>query len=608
MYKFVSIAIIGACLTLPLNPTTKTVAQENGAFGRMWTFENPPLSYLEEEYDFKPDQKWLQSLRLGSLRLGGEDILSGFGSASFVSPQGLILTSTRCIPEAISWPRPRKLAMIEKTGFVAKAPEQEVRLKTRGTGWLTAAQLVKTTKITEKVNDGVLSSDDDIRIKTKRDLNKKAILAAAKKSDPKLVSQIVSLHSGAVFQLYQYKVYTDVRLVCMPHLQTAHFGRDKENFAYPRHCLDFAFLRAYEDGKPAHTSKHYFEWKTGGPTKGELVFVSGNPGPTKRLLTEAQLSFEREITLPMHQELLTSRLRIRKDSDEYHGNFSLRRPIGLVNGLKATSIRLKGLENAKLVAKKVKAEEAFKRRVMADKNLAERYSDLWNRIEQTVAKRRLHEAKLRFYTSGSVPPLNSAITIVRSFDPSETTERREEAKKQLEDWGDGPVLPNYAYRISIVDQFERARNWLPKNDDFFLKVLRGNSGEEFLEAVIGPRNAGHRGGPKLRSLVYYPEKVNAVIKSGWEGIKESEDPAIVAARELVVLMRNNETITKELIAKEEALGAEMGRAFLACYGTTASPDGTMTPRFTVGVVKDFSMSGTFVPFPHDVQRALCSQR
>ncbi len=40
----------------------------------MWTFENPPLSYLEKECGFKPDQGWLNSFRLGSLRLGGEDV------------------------------------------------------------------------------------------------------------------------------------------------------------------------------------------------------------------------------------------------------------------------------------------------------------------------------------------------------------------------------------------------------------------------------------------------------------------------------------------------------------------------------------------------------
>ncbi len=75
-------------LALLLSLTSTTLAQESQELGRMWTFENPPLAYLEKEYGFESDQEWLDSLRLGSLRLGGEDVLSGFGSASFVSPKG----------------------------------------------------------------------------------------------------------------------------------------------------------------------------------------------------------------------------------------------------------------------------------------------------------------------------------------------------------------------------------------------------------------------------------------------------------------------------------------------------------------------------------------
>ena len=59
-------------LALLLSLTSTTLAQENQELGRMWTFENPPLAYLEKEYGFKPDQEWLNSLRLGSLRVGGE--------------------------------------------------------------------------------------------------------------------------------------------------------------------------------------------------------------------------------------------------------------------------------------------------------------------------------------------------------------------------------------------------------------------------------------------------------------------------------------------------------------------------------------------------------
>ena len=149
-------------------------------------------------------------------------------------------------------------------------------------------------------------TDNENQLKEKREANKKTILDAARKADPELVPQIVSLYQGAVVQLYQYKVYDDVRLVVLPHVQAAHFGGDPDNFTYPRHSIDFAFLRAYEDGKPANTTKHYFKWKSGGAKKDELVFVSGNPGTTNRLFTQAQLELERDIRIPMEIERLTN--------------------------------------------------------------------------------------------------------------------------------------------------------------------------------------------------------------------------------------------------------------------------------------------------------------
>ena len=128
---------------------------------------------------------------------------------------------------------------------------------------------------------------------------------------------------------------------------------------------------------------------------------------------------------------------------------------------------------------------------------------------------------------------------MRLCDPAETEEHRKQAKKHMEDWPGGEMHFNY-YRIArFQDHLVRARNWLPKDDPFFSKVLGGRSGGEFLEALIGPGNAGHRGGPKIRSLVHYPERRNALVESGWDAIQASEDPAIVAARELAVLMRRD---------------------------------------------------------------------
>lgn len=574
---------------LLLSLATTTPAQGNLAeaqgLGRMWRFEDPPLAYLERAYGFAPDQEWLDSLRLGSLRLG-EDALSGKGSASFVSPEGLLLTSARCVRHAVAMTRPRDLEII-KSGFVAAAPEQEFRLKSGQSQWLTIAQLVKASNVTDAV---------------RREADKQRILDAARKADPELVPQIVSLYQGGAHELYQYRVYDDVRLVVLPHVQAAHFGGDPDNFTYPRHSLDFAFLRAYEAGKPADTKKHYFKWRPGGAKQGELVFVAGNPSKTRRLATLAQLELERDIRVPMEIERLTNSLRIQKDprSGTYSGTFDPENPskywawvrtiiLGLEHDLKAARGNLHGLEDAKWMAQKTAAEQAFQRRVMADRQLAAQYGDLWERIAGAVQERRKHEAPARFHTAGGSAVLGAAVAIVRLCDPAETEEHRKLARQTLDGWTGVTINSNFNMSAHVLDHFVRSRNWLLEDDPLFTNVLGGRSAQEFMEAVEGEQARGSRDWPG------HPESRDALVSAGWQAVRDSENPVIVAARELVTLMRENEEIGAELDAKDAALGAELARALFACYGKAIGPDATNTPRFTDGVVKGFPFNGTIAP-------------
>ena len=66
----------------------------------------------------------------------------------------------------------------------------------------------------------------------------------------KLRCNVVSLYQGGEYQLYQYRKYTDVRLVFAPEQSMAFFGGDPDNFTFPRHDLDICLMRAYEGGKP----------------------------------------------------------------------------------------------------------------------------------------------------------------------------------------------------------------------------------------------------------------------------------------------------------------------------------------------------------------------
>lgn len=601
--------LFGVAVLLSL--ASYTHAQEHQELGRMWTFENPPLDYLDKSYGFSPDQAWLDSLRLGSLRLGGEeDILSGAGSASFVSPNGLIMTNMRSVGGVVAATLdadgPTRLGdplRILKTGFVAATLEDEVRLRTKRDGWLAAAQLVKITDVTDEVNTDVAPTDDEIQRAQNRQANRRAIIEEARRTDPQLVPQIVNLYQGGVYQLYQYKVYHDVRLVCIPHLQMAHFGGDEDNFTFPRYSMDFAFLRAFEHGRPVDTNAHYLKWRPGGAKKDELVFVSGNPRTTARLLTQAQMELERDIKIPMRIEQLTNSLRISMDpsGNAYAGEFDPENPstywasvrtsnLRAENDLKAARGNLRGLQNPQLMAQKTAAETAFRDRVMADKTRAEEYGDLWDRIARVVEMRRAHEVRARFHTTDASAVLGVVVAIVRSLDPAETEDNRKQARSTVESWAGATIALNYHGLAGCRDHVVRARRWLPEDDPFLTNVLAGRSAAEFVNAMAPPESE------RSPTWLGYAESRDALVESGWEAIRASEDTIVVAARELATLMRQNERLGAELDAEEEALGVEMARALFECYGPSVSPDATTTLRFTDGVVRGVRRNGTRAPY------------
>src|SRR6185436_21130083 len=103
-------------LVLALLVSSVTVSADEG----MWLYDDFPAAAVKKQYGFAPDAKWLDKVRLGSLRLANGC------SASFVSKDGLVLTNHHCIRsclEDLSTPERDLLS----TPFVAKTREAEER-------------------------------------------------------------------------------------------------------------------------------------------------------------------------------------------------------------------------------------------------------------------------------------------------------------------------------------------------------------------------------------------------------------------------------------------------------------------------------------------------
>ena len=548
------------------------------ALGKMWTFENPPLAYLEKEYGFKPDQKWLDTLRLGALRLGERG--NPWCSASFVSPQGLIMTNHHCVRDQIAQVQGERNWV--KNGFAAVAAADEVKIP-----GLTVQQLVAQEDITAKVNEGVDPAAGDEAVAKQRQANLEAITKAADAAHPGFMHQAVALYQGAVHQLYRYRVYEDIRLVCAPHLQTAHFGGDPDNFTFPRWSIDFSFLRAYENDQPADTTAHYFRWRQQGAQENDLVFVPGNPGNTNRQLTVAQLETQRDVEHPLILEQLQNGMAILRPYTE--GNPGLLTTLlSWENSYKAIGGMLGGLKNEALLAKKRAHEAHFRAAVEADPVLKQKYGDLWNTLAALAKRRAAVQPKVAFYSASYSGVLERGLLVARALDASLSEEERAAAKKQAQGMqiGGNPIT-----EALLVDHFERASRWLPADDPFLVAVggaHKTDKGVDWTVATKALAKTALSRGRASRELLGAEDLADRWAKS--------EDAGIVAARALYPLMRAAAAEDEASTNAVAVQGTRLGQALHAVYGTNVSPDATMTLRFSDGRVLGYEYNGTLAPW------------
>jgi hypothetical protein len=250
----------------------------------MWTFDNPPVKLLQQKYGFTPTQAWLDHLRLSCVRLNDG------GSGSFVSPHGLLLTNHHVARGQLQKNSTKDQDYI-RDGFYAATPGAEMK---------SPDLEVNVLQSMENVTPRVIAALQGAKTPEAEFAKRKAVIADIERESLQktgLRSDVVTLYQGGEYWLYRYKKYTDVRLVFAPEQQAAFFGGDPDNFTYPRHDIDMALFRVYEDGKPID-SKDYLKWNPKGAKDEELVFVAGHPGSTSRLDTLAQLEVERDLTTP----------------------------------------------------------------------------------------------------------------------------------------------------------------------------------------------------------------------------------------------------------------------------------------------------------------------
>lgn len=547
----------------------------------MWLFNDPPRKLLKERYGFDITDAWLEHVQKSSVRFN-----SG-GSGSFVSEDGLIMSNHHVGADAL-----QKISDKEhdymRDGFYARTPAEEKPAKDLELNVLMSIEDV-TTRVNSAVKAGM--SDEDA-FKARRgvmaEIEKESMDKTGMRSD------VVTLYQGGQYHLYRFKRYTDVRLVFAPEQQIAFFGGDPDNFEYPRYDLDICFFRAYENGKPAKV-QHYLKWSEPGVKDNDLVFVSGHPGRTSRLLTMEELQYLRDTSLANSLNRLY-RLEVLLGAYSERSQENARRAkddlFGVKNSRKALKGKLGGLLDPSIMAEKA-AKEKKLRDAVAGSAKFEAASGAWERI--AAAQKIIKQNAQRYNLLEPGTAFNSELfgiarTLLRAADERQkpNNERLREFTEsgreslELELFSEKPIYEDME-ELKLADSLTHLASELGAGNDLVQQVLAGQSPAERAAQLVRKTQVDE---VNFRKKLY---------EGGAEAVKNTKDLMIELASMVDGEARSlRKVIEAQNEAKQQA-HAQIAKARFAMEGTSTYPDATFTLRLAFGTIKSYQESGQQIP-------------
>ncbi len=531
--------------------------------GKMWTFENPPYDYFNKTYGVSITKDWMDSARMSALRF------ASWCSASFVSPDGLILTNQHCTRMVVGTVQ-KENENFDENGFYAQTQADERKIP-----GLYVDQLVKIADITDKVKSmGNISPDSAIKV----------ILDQYKQQDDwkDLHLETRTFYSGEKYSLYGYKRYNDIRLVLFPELDVGFFGGDSDNFTYPRYDLDFSMVRAYDDNGQPLKPAHYFKFDQDGPSVNDPVFVIGNPGSTGRYMTMAELYNLRDLVLPIQLDFIRSRMNILRSLESMHEQKynldSLNNIIfELSNSEKDYTGILKGLNDPIIMAKKENKEKMVRSTVKM-KNV-----NPWDSIASEVnniKKFRPEQILLRpfpadFAISGKVSLLISLLDSYREALNENDTSQVNGLKVAMN---------------SILTSFDK--NLETELFAELLKELREYSVQGYIDQLLDGKSPESRAEEVIdkSTLINKPDKF-----FGWKESKLKNEPLMEFTD--VFIQKYQEAINRyhSYVQSVNKYNKNIINLQYEISGLNTPPDATFSLRISDGIVKGYDYNGTYAP-------------
>ena len=290
--------LLAAAIAVPLSLLAAQIAQAGEG---MWVPQQlPEIAGPLKKAGLKLSPQQISDLTGDPM---GAVVALGGCTASFVSPNGLVVTNHHCAYGAIQLNSTAENNLI-KNGFNAPTTGDEVSAGPNARVFV----LDEITDVTKDAQAAIASAGDDALGRTKALEAFEKKLIADCEAEAGFRCRLYSFSGGNTYRLFKNLEIKDVRLAYAPPGSVGKFGGDIDNWMWPRHTGDFAFYRAYvgKDGKPAAFSKdnvpyqpkHWLKFADQPLGAGDFVMVAGYPGSTNRYALAAEFDNTAQWTYP----------------------------------------------------------------------------------------------------------------------------------------------------------------------------------------------------------------------------------------------------------------------------------------------------------------------
>ncbi|MFA6956108.1 MAG: S46 family peptidase [Thermoanaerobaculia bacterium] len=522
-------------------------------------------------------------------------------SATFVSPEGLIVTNHHCVHDSLQYNSTPERDLIEH-GFLATSRTDEPQATPNQRVYVTTKIEDVTAKITGGLKKGASDSDRAKAV----DRNEKALVKACEARDG-IRCEVSNFFGGELFLLLTQMEIRDVRLVYAPALGVGNFGDEDDNWMWPRHTGDFGFFRAYvgPDGRTADYSKenvpfkpaHWLKISTRDLDPEDLVLLAGYPGWTSRLVTAEEVRNAQEWWLPRENRFRRGLLDILRSEGKRGRAVEIAnasRVASLENYLKKYEGVLEAFHRDALLDRKLEDEAHVAAFVATSPDLAKRYESAAKEYSSLLAKERAtrdRDIVFRYLNTSSPMLAQSSMLYKLSVERAKKNDADREEGFQERDWAQKMnglkrtqrTIERASDRAGLRFVLLEAAK-LPKEQrigavDAALAKTGKATDEDQVEALLDSLYAGTKVDDLDTRLAMFGESTSALVKRG--------DSMIDLAASLYPLAKQIEDRGLEMRGARYRLRPVMIDAMRAAKNGRLAPDANGTLRVGFGQVKGY---------------------